>query len=468
LKNLSCRKINFSNIKDIGQHLPALTSEKTLDQWLSWLQQLHPSTIDLSLQRIHLVAKRLDLLQSSSSISHQHSASFNSQINNRKVHVVTVAGTNGKGSCVHTLEQLLLLTGHSVGAYTSPHFSNYHERIRINGRAVSDQLICQAFVVIEAVRENVSLTYFEFSTLAALWIFKQQAVSYVLLEVGLGGRLDAVNIIDPDVAVITSIDLDHQEWLGHDRNTISREKLGIARTGRPLVIAETRLTPHMIEASKNYPCLLADRDFHIQAVDTERSILYCPNYPQGIGVTRLNLTASSVLAALCASHFLSLELPVEDIEKLLPTLELPGRFDQQRVSGKRVILDVAHNPAAAIQLSKRLVSMPVKGRTVAVVAIMANKDIPSMLSVLFDQIEHWYLGGLQNNSRAASASDLAHYLSGERCSVSQFSSAEDAFNEALFTITEDDRIVVFGSFFTVSAVQSVIETLRTQSGLGVS
>ena len=244
-----------------------------LQDWLSWLEQLHPKAIDLGLQRVYSVASNLNLLKPSTSISHEFSGAFNSDDINACPTVVTIAGTNGKGSCVSVLEQALVNQKSSskacVGSYTSPHLHHFCERIRIDQQPVSEALVCDAFADIDRARGDISLTYFEFGTLAALWIFARKNIPYILLEVGLGGKLDAVNIVDADIAVVTSIDIDHEDWLGSDRNIISQEKLGVARTGRPLIIAEANMTPALKLAAEKAECLLIDRDFSLNAVENK-------------------------------------------------------------------------------------------------------------------------------------------------------------------------------------------------------
>jgi len=214
-----------------------------LSDWLAWLETLHPQAIDLGLSRIHQVANKLNLLRAPSFISHEHSAALAVEAGR----VFTVAGTNGKGSCVATIEQTLIAQHYKVGSYTSPHLHHYCERIRIDGKPADDSLVCDAFAAIDEARGNISLTYFEFGTLAALWIFVQQQIPYVVLEVGLGGRLDAVNIVDADIAIVTSIAVDHEEWLGSDREVIAVEKLGVTRKDRPTVIAEQDLTKSLLD-----------------------------------------------------------------------------------------------------------------------------------------------------------------------------------------------------------------------------
>jgi dihydrofolate synthase/folylpolyglutamate synthase len=419
---------------------------KSLDEWLAYLEQLHPKAIDLGLERVYRVALALNLLELPSAISHQYSGQLVGQSQ-----VVTVAGTNGKGSCVATLECGLLQQQQRVASYTSPHLHHYCERIRIDGKPASESLVCQAFEAVDIARGDVSLSYFEFGTLAALWIFVQQQIPYVLLEVGLGGRLDAVNIVDADIAVITSIDLDHQDWLGNNRNVISREKLGVARTSRPLILAETRLTPSLELALNQYPVCLAGRDYHIDVLANGSWQFSLADHHDLLPQTSLPLP--SVAAALCVLAHLKCYPPSELLPQLIASLVLPGRFQCVNWGGIRVIYDVAHNPAAAAALAARLQAEAVEGKTLAVMAVMTDKNYMEMLQVLQPMIAHWYVGDLANIARAASANQLAIALRTQDQPVSQTETIEAAMDLALAKAKSHDRIVVFGSFYTVAAVQ---------------
>lgn len=436
-----------------------------LQDWLSWLEQLHPKSIDLGLQRVYTVANKLSLLKPPSNISHEFSGAFRSADVDACQTVVTIAGTNGKGSCVSVLEQALvnraLLTQKSdskacVGSYTSPHLHHFCERIRIDQQPVSETLVCDAFDAIDSARGDISLTYFEFGTLAALWIFAQENIPYVLLEVGLGGRLDAVNIVDADIAVITSIDIDHEDWLGNDRNIISQEKLGVMRAGRPLIIAETDITPALEQAAASAECLLINRDFSFDttASKPEQWQFRYGEFSQALPLPSLPLP--SVAAALLVLDLLNITPEKQSLEHLMGQVGLSGRFQKVTIDGRCVIYDVAHNPAAAIQLAKRLSQQPaITGNTLAVMAMMSDKDHNAILEPLCELIDNWYLGDLAGNSRAAKALDLAPLLDKRHCHYLIEPTIEEAFHKANAIACEHDRIVVFGSFYTVAAIQSL-------------
>ncbi len=455
----------------------------TLSDWLNWLEQLHPTEIDLGLQRVYSVADKLNLLKSPTSVSHDYSGELNldpsveekpSQSNpnasnpssadsDNKATVITIAGTNGKGSCISVLEKCLLEQGQHVASYTSPHLHHFCERIRIDGQTVDEDLVCKAFAAIDNARGDTSLTYFEFGTLAALWIFALKQIPYVLLEVGLGGRLDAVNIVDADLAIITSIDIDHQAWLGNDRNIISQEKLGVARLTRPLIIAETNLTPNLQVAGEQYPALVVGRDYF---VSVHSNNVQCDEWEfQWNGKTVLlplpKLPLPSVAAAILALNVLDQCPEYQKLKSLMEAMVLPGRFEKVTVDGISVIYDVAHNPAAAIELVKRLERDSQKGsdtgKTFAVTAVMSDKDQSAMIGPLSPQIHHWYLGDLPDIPRAASATLLADLLAEQHCSFTVKSRIEDAFQAALAAADSHDRIVVFGSFFTVGAIQAAVK-----------
>jgi dihydrofolate synthase/folylpolyglutamate synthase len=462
-----------------------------LNDWLFWLEKLHPKAIDLGLQRVYTVACALDLLGPASPVSHEFSGAFKSQDTRSTPTVITVAGTNGKGSCVSVLEQSLTYSSTNssntnstvqagaanfIGSYTSPHLHHFCERIRINMQPVSEALVCAAFAAIDAARGELSLTYFEFGTLAALWIFAQKNIPVIVLEVGLGGRLDAVNIVDADIAVVTSIDIDHEEWLGSDRNIISQEKLGVARAGRPLIIAETNLTPALILAANNDNSLLIDRDFFIrlhgdtQTVVTEQA--GNPKEPDNSIQTNHwqfqckdlacvlplpSLPLPSVAAAFVVLYLLKIMPTQKHLTTLMQRLTLKGRFQKTIVANNCVIYDVAHNPAAAIYLAKRLLQEPAcnRGKTLAVMAVMSDKDHDAILKPLLGVIDHWYIGDLTNLPRAARAQDLSVLLRRHRCLYDIELTIENAFHKASSVAGEHDRIVVFGSFYTVAAIQSL-------------
>ena len=426
-------------------------TDRCLADWLTLLETRHPCDIELGLDRVSRVWNR-----------YTSNRSQNPSHNSPKV--ITIAGTNGKGSCVASMQALLLEHGYAVGAFTSPHFLRYNERICISGVPVADRHIVSAFETIEAIREDIALTYFEFNTLAALIIFDNTALDIVLLEVGLGGRLDAANIIDPDVAVLTSIDLDHQQWLGETRSEIAAEKLGIARAGRPLIIGET-----------DYP-----ENFQQMVNDTKATALWCgKEFDYQLEQTSFSATLSRCETGNCAAwqidnlhaegllpinKLLALQalvsagfvLQADKCRLALQNINLNGRQQEFIYRGVRVILDVAHNPAAAAVLRHSLEQE--KGRTIAVASVLEDKDWDSMLAALSPVIAEWKLAQLQSVARAAEGQSLLKLLYNRGLHGTLYSSVKDAFQAALSEASSDDKIVVFGSFHTVAIVLAIILT----------
>lgn len=421
----------------------------SLNDWLTRLESLHPKVIEMGLDRVSEVAGRLGIR-------------FDCP-------VITVGGTNGKGSTCAMLEAMLLQGGYRVGLYTSPHLLQFNERARINGEQANDEVLCANFAAIEAVRQDVSLTYFEFTTLAILNYFAHACLDAVILEVGLGGRLDAVNLIDADVAIVTSVDLDHQEYLGDTREKIGFEKAGIFRPDRTAICSDPSPPQSLLDhaAAIGADLWLFGRDFNYSGDRQQwnyggrqqrRNALA---YPSLRGANQL-LNASAALAALEALRE-RLPLGAQEVRSGLVMVELPARF--QVLPGRpAVILDVAHNPHAAATLSQNLDQMGFHAYTHAVFGAMADKDLPGILVQLVGRIDHWYLTDLPL-PRAASATSLAESLaqagvrpstvSGAERSVQCFATPAEAYDAARGRATENDRIVVFGSFFTVAGVMAV-------------
>ncbi len=444
----------------------AESTPRSLNDWLTWMETLHPSEIDLGLSRIASVAHRLGI----------HKAGSN---------VVTVAGTNGKGSCVHALERLLLSSASRVGTYTSPHIHDYNERIRINGECVSDERLCLAFEKINQARAEISLTYFEFGTLAALLLFQESDLDFWLLEVGLGGRLDAVNIIDPDIAVITSIDLDHESWLGESREAIAAEKLGILRRGIPCVCSETRLTKSMKIAFQQHEVSLYLRGeafgfqndtafarFHYSvSQNVEQAIERC-NLVKTITSDTPALPLQSVSAALQAFELCSvlaqgIHLDPEKITKVVGSLSLPGRFELIETPHMTVVLDVAHNPAATKLLAENL-ERRVGHVDYAVVAMMADKKITSALAPLCSRVLSWLPAKIAHLERSASAEDIGTALSELDVGDDKVQLCQNVAS-ALETILDSvvkqgasahkPTVLVCGSFFTVEVAKAWLNDL---------
>ena len=424
----------------------------SLNDWLTRLESLHPKAIDMGLERVNEVAQRLGL--------------------HFDCPVITVGGTNGKGSTCAMLESILLQGGYRVGLYTSPHLLHFNERARINGEMATDAALCDSFEKVEAARGDVSLTYFEFTTLAILRLFADAGLDAVILEVGLGGRLDAVNIIDADVAIVTSVDLDHMDYLGDTREKIGFEKAGIFRAGRTAICSDPSPPASLVSHAEaiGADLWLFGRDFNYAGDRQQwnyggrgmrRNALA---YPSLRGANQL-LNASAALAALEALRE-RLPLGAQEVRSGLVMVELPARF--QVLPGRpAVILDVAHNPHAAATLAQNLDQMGFHSYTYAVFGAMADKDIRGVVSQLKDKIDHWYLADLPL-PRAAAAAELAQVLremgvaesdkAGSERSLRCFSSPEQAFIEAKNHAGENDRIVVFGSFLTVAGVMAARST----------
>jgi dihydrofolate synthase / folylpolyglutamate synthase len=413
---------------------------KTLQDWLNHCERLHPVAIDMGLERVREVAARLAL--------------------HFDVPVITVAGTNGKGSTCAMLEAILLQAGYRTGLYTSPHLVDFQERCRLRGEPVAAQHLADAFAAVEAVRGSTSLTYFEFSTLAILALLSRSELDVVILEVGLGGRLDAVNVIDPDCAVITSIDLDHTALLGPDRESIGLQKAGIMRSGRPVVVSDPVPPASVLQAAADLGADLwqLGRDFNFSGDRQQwswagRGRRYSSlAYPALRGANQL-VNASGVLAALEA---LRARIPVtaQAVRNGLALVELPGRF--QIVPGEPVmVLDVAHNPHSVAALAENLDAMGFYPATHAVLGAMADKDLLPMLQRMAALVDHWYFCDLPL-PRAARAADLQALWQAQDASPQVrsacFQSPRQALLEALGQANPTDRIVVFGSFFTVGGV----------------
>ncbi|MGF6721395.1 dihydrofolate synthase/folylpolyglutamate synthase [Paraburkholderia sp. GAS41] len=429
-----------------------MTPFPTLDAWLTHLESSHPVGIDMGLTRIGKVRDALQL-------------SFDCP-------VITVGGTNGKGSTCAILETILLRAGYRVGCHTSPHLLSFNERARVNGAMASDADLVPHFEAVEAARlslaEPVSLTYFEFTTLAIMHLFASRGLDAVILEVGLGGRLDAVNILDTDCAIITSIDIDHTEYLGDTREKIAFEKAGIFRAGKPAICADPVPPQTLIDHAEQIGAdlWLFGRDFRYegQAGSERQQWNYVGRsmrrsalaYPALRGANQLINTS----AALAGLEALRDRLPVsaQDIRLGLANVELPGRF--QVLPGKpSIVLDVGHNPHAAAVLSQNLGNMGYFPYTYAVFGAMHDKDIAGVIEHLKGEIDHWCVTDLPS-PRAASAQDLEAVLrecgvaEGADSSVTRYASPADAFHDALKRASENDRIVVFGSFYTVAGVMS--------------
>ena len=419
----------------------------TLDAWLTHCERLHPKNIEMGLDRVREVARRMDL--------------------RFDVPVITVAGTNGKGSTCAMLEAILLQAGYRPGVYTSPHLVHFQERCRVHGEIVTPETLLPHFEAVELARlrgDEVSLSYFEFTTLAILRCLSMAGLDVAILEVGLGGRLDAVNLIDADCAVITSIDLDHMEYLGHDRETIGREKAGIMRTGRPVVVSDPLPPQSVLDRALEIGADLwrFGTDFNFSGDKLQwgwagRGRRYSGlAYPALRGANQL-VNASGVLAALTALRE-RLPITAQAVRNGLAMVELPGRF--QIVPGQpALVLDVAHNPHSVAALSANLDAMGFYPCTHAVLGAMADKDLGPMLARIAPLVDRWYFTDLPT-PRAESAAGLQakwhalQMVAGGRREVSTatFPDPQQALAAAVAAADPADRIVVFGSFFTVGGV----------------
>ena len=433
--------------------MDALAKESaSLADWLSYLEVLHPKVIDMGLERIDRVRAVLDLFP--------------------KFPVIIVGGTNGKGSVCTMLESILQSAGYKVGCYTSPHLLHYNERIRINKINIDDRNLCNAFAQIDAARKqcDISLTYFEFGTLAAMHCFMEAQVDVAIMEIGLGGRLDAVNIFDPDCAILTSVELDHIDYLGDTREKIGFEKAAIFRSTKPAVYADSNI-PHSVSqyAEKiNAQFIRFEEEFgYINKGDQwdfwgllgERRSL---PFPALRGEKQLQ-NASACLAALDSLREL-LPVKMSDIRQGLLDAVIPGRF--QVVSTQpMIILDVAHNPSAAVVLSNNLQATKSIGKTYAVVAMLQDKDILGVVQSLKKDIDYWLVSTVKS-PRAASADFLLQqiYHSGinntDQCV--KFDDCVAAFVFACEQASKDDRICVFGSFYTVSEILHFMKTAHSR------
>lgn len=417
-----------------------MTLPKTLDHWLAHCEQLHPKTIDMTLERVREVCERMGLRFS--------------------VPVVVVAGTNGKGSSCAMLEAIALAAGYRVGLYIKPHLVHFEERCRLNGESIAGEALLPHFEAVEAARGGVTLTWFEYTTLAIMRALSLSTLDLVILEVGMGGRLDAVNAIDADCMLITSIALDHTEFLGNDREAIGREKAGVMRRAKPVVVSDPQ-PPASLQACAD--ALGADlrqlgRDFNFQGDQQQwgwrgqRTRFSAMAYPALRGANQL-LNAAGVLAVFEALRD-SLPVNAQAVRQGLAKVDLAGRF--QIVPGQpALVLDVAHNPQSVAALALNLDQMGYFPQTHAVFGAMRDKDLGPLLKHIAPLVDHWHLTDLPT-PRAARAADLVPLVqaaSGTRqVTTALHASPEAALRAAAAAADPADRIVVFGSFFTVGGV----------------
>ena len=423
-------------------------SANSLSQWLNYLENgMVDGKIELGLERVESVRKRMDL--------------------HPNCPVIVVAGTNGKGSVCAYLTQIYHAAGYRVGTLTSPHLLRFNERIAVDGQAVGDDEIVSAFACIEEARQDVALTYFEFNTLAAVQIFNLQQVDVMVLEVGLGGRLDAVNIFDADVSVITTVDLDHEAYLGNTIEDVAYEKAGVMRSGRPTILGQEYIPLKLNNYAQKIfaDLLILGKDFACNQ-RTESMWTYCfqPQFSNGLvghehkfdlplpalqGGFQLNNAGCALTVLACLQELLPVE--VGAIRQGLIEVKHTGRFEV--LPGKPMrIVDVGHNPHAARALRQSLQALPTAAKRLAVFSMLSDKDIETVLEILRDQFDEWFIASL-STSRGLNVKQLQmHFAKFNSCQVHSFDNIQLAYQAALTRAGENDRIVIFGSFHTVAEI----------------
>jgi dihydrofolate synthase/folylpolyglutamate synthase len=417
---------------------------RSLAQWLDYQSRLHPKDIELGLDRVREVWRSMGAPAPGA-------------------RVVTVSGTNGKGSSIAFLEQVLRAAGYRTGCYTSPHLLRYNERIRIDGDAVSDEMLCDAFEQIELARGDIPLTYFEYGTLAAIQCIARAGVNVAILEVGLGGRLDAVNIIDADVGLITGIALDHTDWLGDDLEQIGYEKAGIARAGRPLICAARQVPGRILDHARRIgarPVRLGfDYDYEVGQAGWSWRFGDAASVALPLPRMRGAFQLQNAAGALAALHCLP-ETPLgrQPIREGLLRARVAGRFDirQRRC---RWILDVAHNPQAAGALAAQLADLPVSGTRHAVVGMLGDKALTEVLALMDARVDRWHLLDLSAEPRGASAVELRNALPrGAAVRAHAWPSMRACLDWLDRETDAQDQVLVFGSFVTVGQAMAWLET----------
>ncbi|MEN5266727.1 bifunctional tetrahydrofolate synthase/dihydrofolate synthase [Stenotrophomonas sp. TWI587] len=415
---------------------------QTLSDWLSYIEQQHPATIDMGLDRVRTVAQAMGLGAPAE-------------------RSIVVGGTNGKGSTVAFIEAIARAAGWKVGAYTSPHLLRYNERVRIDGQDATDDDLMAAFNAIEDARGATTLTYFEYGTLAALQLFAKAGLDLAVLEVGLGGRLDAVNIVDADVAVITTVDIDHSDWLGEDREAIGTEKAGIIRGWKPVILGE--IDPPSSVLARAYlvgaNAIRGGSDFFADAIDGERwrwrdvgFRIELPHPSLRGPIQRAN--AATAIAALRA---LDRPLPRTAFIEGVAAARIRGRLQAFDREGVEVLVDVGHNPQAARELAAALKASRVTGNTLAVFAALQDKDAAGVVDALADQVQQWHLAGLEG-ARAQSAEELRARLAGTAAAGGMaHATVVDAVQHAVTQAKAGDRVLVFGSFHTAAQALQLLD-----------
>lgn len=409
----------------------------SLSDWLQWLGNTRPETeIELGLGRIAQAVRNAGLRQP-------------------VPYIITVAGTNGKGSTVALLESILLQAGYKVGSYTSPHIHRFNERIKINGQEVGDKQLTESFAKIDQYRGSTWLTYFEFAVMVAADCFQKEGVDIALMEVGLGGRLDATNIFDPNVSVITTVDLDHQDWLGDTVEKIAREKAGIMRTGVPAIYGDLNIPQSIIDhaVEVEVPLYRRGKEFNFTVQKSDWSWRGLSANGSGVSEDKLpmpELVIDNAATVLQVVKLLPYPVSYDDIRKGIARAHLPGRYTKRVVRNKNndpvgVVFDVAHNPQAARRLREKLEQDPVPGKTRALIAMYRDKDYKSVVEILVPVIDEWYVSEF-DSPRALPASELKDVVVACGGSVDLVKSVETATQN----LGANDRLLIVGSFQTVS------------------
>ncbi|MEG3753527.1 bifunctional tetrahydrofolate synthase/dihydrofolate synthase [Psychromonas arctica] len=413
-------------------------SADTLNEWLAHLEQLHPNAIELGLQRITEVGKRLNLIH------------FDAQ-------VITVAGTNGKGTTCAYLEKILLDAGYKVGVYSSPHIHRYNERLRVNGLELDDSAHCDAFAIIENTRDTISLSYFEYATLSCLYLLQQAKCDYILLEVGLGGRLDATNMVESDVSVVTTIGIDHIDWLGSDREKIGFEKAGVFRANKPAICGELDVPQSIIDHADSISAQLklASRDFSFTMLDEQHWSWNGQNVLSPIKQTLMPIQNAST--ALATIEALGITIAPEKLITSVENAALAGRLQAIEGYDCDFYIDVAHNPQSAQYLAtqvKRLKQFKPSCKVHAVVGMLSDKDMTATLSAINSEIDEYHFIDL-DCYRGASASQLLNaYQSSKHNNhnVTCYENVLSAVDKVVKNVSTSDIVIVFGSFHTVSDI----------------
>ena len=416
------------------ENLLSHSSRSNIDEWLSYIESIHFTEIDMGLTRIKQVAKRLAIDLSASKI-------------------ITVAGTNGKGTTCAFLENALLFEKHSVAVYSSPHIEFFNERLRINKKDVTNQPLINAFEKIEKARGDISLSYYEYTTLAAFIIVGEIKPDYLILEVGLGGRLDATNMIDCDIAVLTTIDLDHQDFLGNTREKIGFEKAGIMRENIYAVIGDVEPPKSVITHAENINAKLLCRDIQFHLSQCANHWSYSIGGDVYEDLLNPHIPVDNVATALTVLSLLGVSLNAEKINTIIDKTKVPGRmeFFTQHCD---ILLDVGHNPQAARHLARQIKKMNYN-KIFAVTGMLIDKDITNALSPLTQQVSTWYLGSLHVN-RGATAEHVFEKSNLSKESVNCFDNVTQAFKMASTIASSDDLILVYGSFYTVAEVRRLL------------